>query len=337
MDFASLDRVFASTHGVFTLPMLEARGHSRRTSRAWIDQGCIRRVCGKGFAVAGGRLTVVQRATAARLTWPDAIICFRTAAAMHGLPISDDGVVHVLVPSLRRPIAGIVPHFWSVRPTEIERRGALALTDRLTTIADCLGRLPNDDAWGALAWMYTRDELRREDVEAQLRDRRHMYGVVRLRQMAGALRRCAVSIPELHLQDFLTEFGFTGWRGNGVLLLGGTVRARGDVVFHVGRLVLEYDGALAHQPSHAPRDAARDVVIRHLGYEVMHIRWAHLHGDRRLLRDTIRALLDDVDHDRRRELAQAWNSGDLAAVRRLLTARRGASGATAPIRQRNRG
>ena len=329
MDLRTLDIVFSATGGVFTVPMLEARGTSERTARGWVTLGLIQRVCGKAFVRRGHLITVVERAIGARLTWPDAIICHITAALLHGLPVQDDGVTHVLVPTIRRPIAGIQPHFWSVRPTEVVRDGLLAVTDRRTTIADCLGRMLNDDAWGLLALMYTRDELTAVDVEAQIEERHHLYGVVRLRQMAAALRRCAVSIPELHLQDFLIEHKITGWAGNCKIWDDGRLVARGDIVFLAGKLVLEYDGKIAHGPRTASRDARRDSTLEGLGYVVIHVSWVWLHDRGWLLRDLIRRLLTEPDPLRRRVMAAAWNTGDPDQLEALLAPDRSAVDASA--------
>lgn len=325
MDLSTLDSVFAASGGVFTVPMLEERGVSARTARGWAALGVIQRVCGKAFVRRGHPVTVVERAIGARLTWPDAIICYVTAALLHGLPVHDDSITHVLVPTIRRPIAGIQPHFWSVRPTEVVRNGLLAMTDRRTTISDCLGRMPNDDAWGLLALMYTRDELSAVDVESQMGERHHLYGVVRLRQMAAALRRCAVSIPELHLQDFLAEHKFAGWAGNCKIWHHGHLIARGDIVFLGAKLVLEYDGKISHGPRTAARDARRDSALQDVGYEVLHVTWISLHDRRWLLRDTIRRLLTEQDPLRRRAIAVAWNTGDLDELQTLLARERSAA------------
>lgn len=318
MDVKDLDCIFAATRGVFTAPMLPPHGISRRTFRRWQELGLIERVCGNAFVRRGHAITVMERAIGARLTWPDAIVCFITAAVLLGMDVKDDGIVHVLVPTPRRPLPGMQPHFWSVRPTEVIRWGPLVITDRPTTLADCLGRMPNDDAWGMLAWAFTREQITADDVAAQIADRFHLYGVVRLRQMAAALRRNAVSPPEVQLQEFLEEQGIVGWTGNFSVRSGGRVLARGDIGFQEAKLVIEYDGKDAHGPAQQADDELRAARLRNLGYDVLRVTWTSLHQRRRLLRDLIRQLLRTEDKGRRRSLALAWNESRYLDLAELL-------------------
>lgn len=315
-----MDQLFPQTRGVFTSAMLHAQGFGPRRVRTWIQSGEIERVCGRAFATRGWPITALHRAFAALLTWPDAIVCYTTAAVLHGMDVTDDGVAHVLVPSLRRPITGIQPHFWSVRPTEVIRAGTLVMTDRVTTLADCLGRLPNDAAWGMLAWLHTRDKITAADVAAQLRDRHGLYGVVRLRVMAGALQRSAVSVPEIQLQEFLEESGVTGWEPDAKLHRGSRVVARCDVLFRAGRLAVEYDGRIAHGPARGEMDRRRDELVRSLGYEVLRVTWIPFNQRRRLLLRTILAVLVEPDPTARRALTVAWNESRFSDLTQSLDA-----------------
>jgi len=319
MDLRELDAAFAATRGVFTMAMLRSWGLSARTARRVLERGDIKRVCGNAFIRRGRPVSTHERAIGARLTWPDAIICFVTAAVLHGLALVDDGVVHVLVPSPRRAVIGIQAHHWSVRPTEVIRSGVLVVTDRRTTLADCLGRMPNDDAWGLLAWSFTREQIAADDVASQIAERHHLHGVVRLRQMTAALRRSAVSLPEVQLQEFLEQHGIVGWKGNFTIRRRGRPVASADIGFETARLVIEYDGAIAHGPAQVAADARRDALTRSLGYEVLRVRWVPFHEHRGLLRDTIRAVLREPDRERRRTLALAWNEHRFLDLERHLT------------------
>lgn len=309
MEITDLDRQFASTHGVFTAPMAEQHGFTARMVRRWLQHRRIVRVAGRAFIRSGRPITLRHRTIAALLTWPDAVICFRTAAVLHGMPMEDDGVVHVVVPDGRRELPGLRAHRWSVRPMEVTQVGPIVMTDWRTTLADCLGRLGSDDAWGMLAWMYTHDQMTERDLAAQITDRFHLYGIVRLRLMLKAVRRRALSVGELHLQDFLAECGFTGWIGDFPVLRNGRIVARGDIGFRAQRLIVEFDGKLAHQGKEE-RDARRDARINRAGYDVLHVTWAILYEKRRQLRDTIRAMLAAPPRSARRAaLAEALTGG----------------------------
>lgn len=306
MDMTELDDHVRATTGVFTLAMLHELGYSRRQLRRWVERRWVVRVGGRAFVRSGTAITVRHRAIAAHLTWPDAIVCFRTAAILHGFPLEDDGVTHVLVPDNRRPMRGMRLHRWSVRPTEIVLGDSMRLTDRVTTLADCLGRLPDVEAWGLLAWMWTRDMVTEDELSAQLNDRSHLYGVVRLRLMVTAVRRGALSVGEIRLQEFLEHYVVTGWTGDFFVWKNRRVVARGDIGFRERRLIIEFDGRIAHNETTRAEDEKRDRTINRAGYDVLHVTWAMLHERPHRLLKNIRAMLAAPPRsERRRELAEA--------------------------------
>lgn len=311
MDITDLDELFAATGGVFTQPMAREHGFSARAVRRWYGRRRIVRVCGRAFIRAGRPITLRERLIGASLTWPDAVVCLVTAGVVHGMALEDDGVIHMLVPDGRRELPGLRAHRWSVRPLAVVTDGPIKMTDWHTTLADCLGRLGDREAWGMWAWMYSRDEATEKDIEVQIADRFHLYGVVRLRLMLAAARRRAMSVGELHLQDFLHDSGFAGWIGDFHIWRNGRVVARGDVGFGAQRLILEFDGELAHAGKEA-EDALRDKRINREGYDVLHVTWALLYERRGALRRTIREMLAAPPRsERRRELAEALTgSGD---------------------------
>lgn len=301
-----LDEQFPATTDVFTLEMLQQIGYSRRQLRRWVEKRWVIRVCGRAFVVSGVAITVHRRAIGAYLTWPDAIVCFRTAAILHGFPLEDDGLTHVLVPDTRRPMRGMTLHRWSVRPAEVIIGDSMQLTDRITTLADCLGRLPSVEAWGLLAWMWTREMVTENEFSAQLDDRFHLYGVVRLRLMVRAVRRGALSVGELRLQEFLEHYGVTGWTGDFFVWRNHRIVARGDVGFRERRLIIEFDGRIAHNEATRAEDEERDRKINRAGYDVLHVTWAMLHERPHRLLRYVRAMLAAPPRSpRRRELAQA--------------------------------
>lgn len=276
MNLIRLRSIASDTLGIFTPEMAVEVGLSRSKFGRLRRSGRIRLVCGRGFTLSSRKPSPEHRAVAAYLTWPDAIVCFRTAAVLHGLPIEDDGLTHVLVPDGRPSMKGLVAHHWSVRPVQVEHRGTWSVTDRLTTLADVLGRLPDLEAWGRLAWMATRDIITAADVQAQLDERSHLYGVVRLRTMAAALARGAVSVAEVELHKLLEREDFAGWLGNQKIFAHGRIVAIADVLFVKKRVIIEYDGRLAHPEKRNAEDRRRDKLLRRLGYHVIHVRWERL-------------------------------------------------------------
>lgn len=287
MDAQMCRALFPETDGVFTPLMARAAGLSVRDVSRLRSSGAVVRVCGMALVSATTTITPRRRAIGAALTWPDSIVCLRTAALLHRLRIDDDDLTHVLVPNGRRATKGLVPHNWSVRPTAVERRGPLIVTDRRTTLADCLGRMPEAEAWGLLAWHWTRDEIDEADLASQLAERRHLYGVVRLRSMLSAVRQGALSVGEIHFHQFLDDWHIQGWEPDQKILVGGRIVARVDTLFRELRLIIEFDGALAH--ADAAADEARDTMLRALGYTVLHVRWPELHDHPARLARRIRA------------------------------------------------
>src|SRR5699024_4780318 len=104
--------LFRSTSGIFTPAMARQAGVSRAELRYRLDRGVWRRVSGDGIGLATQPNSPWRLATAACLTWPDAIVCLTTAAELHGLPVTGDGTAHVTVPDTRRPRLRLRPHYF---------------------------------------------------------------------------------------------------------------------------------------------------------------------------------------------------------------------------------
>lgn len=268
---------FIATAGVFTPPMAAQVSLSRRQVAHLVRGGDLVRVCGSAVAPSGAEPTVEQRAIGALLTWSDGIICLRTAGRLHGFPVDDKGETDILVPNGRRPTNGLVPHQWSVRPVDVEQRGPIRLTDRRTTLADLFGRLPEAEAWSLLSWLWTRDEITEEDLASQIDDRFHLYGIVRLRAMLAAVRDGALSLGEVRFHDFLRDRRFVGWKGDQKIRRRGRIVARADVLFVELMVICEFDGAIAHGEDTAEEDAAREKMLKDLGYIVVRVTWADMY------------------------------------------------------------
>jgi len=269
---------FPVTQGVFLPAMGLSLGLGASTLRRHRASGLYVPVSGRALAPRDVEITVEHRAIGALLTWPDGVVCLRTAACLLAWPVSDGGETDVLVPNGRRGFGGLVPHQWGVRPTEVIRVGGVRMTDRLTTLADCLGRLPEQEGWGLLAWLWTRDEITAADIESQIDDRYHLYGVVRLRAMLAAVLDGALSLGEVKFHEFLREGTFVGWQADQKVGREGRIVARVDVLIPDLGIVLEFDGAIAHNDATAAKDAHRDRALRNeLGLLVEHVTWGDMY------------------------------------------------------------
>jgi hypothetical protein len=147
--------VAARQCGVFTADQALDAGCSAGQVRRRRETGRWIRVAGRGLADAGGGGSGAGRrgdgpaamlAWGAQLTWPGAVVCRRTAAALHGFPVSGGSQAQVLVGRGRHPLLRVLPCSASGRcdPPVLVR--GLMVTGQLTTMLDCLAFLPFEEA-----------------------------------------------------------------------------------------------------------------------------------------------------------------------------------------------
>ena len=148
--------------------------------------------------------------------------------------------------------------------------------------------------------------------ESQIDDRWRLYGIVRLRAMVAAVLDGAVSVGEVRFHDFLRSHGFVGWKGDRKILRRGRIVARADVLFDEFGVIIEFDGSVAHDEDTADGDAARDELLRGLGYVVEHVTWWQMYERPRGLVARIRAALVGRAPA---SGARGLNSGDFTTVR----------------------
>ena len=288
-----VDRMFAATWGVFTPRMAYDAGITRAMLRHRRRLGAWVSVCGDGISAAEGEATPNRRAIAAHLTWPDAIVCLRTAARLHRLPVDDDGAAHVLVADSRRPREGIRTHYYRHGPIT-HRYGDVPITDKVSTIVDCLALLPEREAYSLLAWVRTRELLSVDALTDQIRGRFRMAGVVRLRRMLEDAAEGALSVGERRLQQLLRDAGLTGWKGDVRIEHAGTVIARADILFRAEHLVVEFDGVAFHGPEKVADDLRRQNRLVVAGYTVLRFTWEDITERPDDVVRTIRASLEIV-------------------------------------------
>lgn len=278
--------------GVFTATQALAAGATpaqvrrRRETGAWVP------VAGLGLTLCGTAVTPLARAHAAALTWADAVVGMRTAAALHGWPVADAGPVDVVVGRHHDAGRGIRPHQVPLGAGEVVRHRGVRITDRRRTAIDCLALLPRADAERLLAWVVSRGVVGPADLARAVRDRRGRWGMTQLRALAADAADGAVSAAERRLHRMLSRDGITGWVGNAPVEVDGRVVARADVLFARERVVVEVDGFAHHGRSAFQADRERQNRLVLAGYTVLRFTWSDLVEREAMVLAQIRAALD---------------------------------------------
>lgn len=268
----------SSVLGVFTLAMANEAGFTRGAVRHRVSRGRWQRLVGAAYVDATASVPpvsdVYRRAAGAALTWPSAVVCLRTAALVHGLPVRDDGRVHVVVQGRRRVWAELVPHFLELGPGDARRVLSFRATTPLRTALDCLATFPYGEAENLLAWVRTREVVTVDALAAAVAERGGRPGVAQLRRLLAASAGGALSEGERRLHRLLDVAGLRGWEADQRIVVDGRVIARADVLFRVERLILEVDGRRAHPDFEA--DRARLNALTVAGYTVLRFTWRQL-------------------------------------------------------------
>jgi very-short-patch-repair endonuclease len=282
--------------GVFTAAQAVAAGLTEHQVRARTRGGRWERVVGSGLMVAGAPATPTQQVQAAALTWPDAVGCLSTAARVHGLPVPDDGLVHVSTAANRHDRGVLRPHVFSYDRAETTRVADARITTRRRTIIDCLGWLPREHSDGLLAWVVSRRLIGADDLDGWLVEHPGARGNTARHRAAAARRRGAAGEAELVLHRLLVQAGVDGWCGNEPLLAHLGVPATADVYFPAVRLVVEVDGRTYHGAERFQSDRTRQNALVAAGCTVLRYTWADLTQRPAEVIAQIRAMLDTLEH-----------------------------------------
>jgi very-short-patch-repair endonuclease len=276
-------------HGVFT--PADAYGMSRAQVRHRLRTGTWRRVLGDALAHRREVDTAQLRAKAAALTWPEGVVCLTSAAALHGIPVVDDGLAHLRVPSPRARRGLLVPHRFELAGADVMGIGGIAVTTRRRTVIDCLGRLPTAEALELLAWASSRRVVDADGLRTWLDGHPNAWGNTQRRRVLARLQSGAMSGAELLLHQLLRRARIRGWVAGASLreVLG--VWAVADVWFADVRLVIEVDGRRAHGPDQFQHDRTRQNALVAAGCTVLRYTWHDLTTHPDTVAHEIQALL----------------------------------------------
>jgi hypothetical protein len=266
--------VAAAQGGVFTASQAVAAGWTARQVKRRRAAGRWRVVVGAGLTAVPGPPPPLARAWAATLTWPEAVVTGRTAAALWRLPVADDGSCHVIARHGRHA-RGVRVHIVPTAPADVVTvSGRLRVTSRRRTVLDLLRRLPTGEVLDLYAWAVTRRVVAREDVEAERCHRFGQHGVVALRRLLELTASGAVSGGEHLLHELLRRAGVRGWQAGVTLSDNDGIIGVADLLFERARLVVEFDGERAHSDRTAfIDDRRRQNRLVNAGYRVLRFTW----------------------------------------------------------------
>jgi len=264
--------------GVFTRDQALAGGWTARQVEHRLGRGQWRRLAGRGL-VATAALepgNARQLAWAAALTYPDAVIGLRTAAALHGMPVRATSV-DIYSATRHRGTwtaqASLRVHR-STLVRGVRRLDGIAVTDRETTGIDCLATLPWEEALDLYAWLISGGHLDHAGLCRSIGPRLARPGTAQLRRLASVTRDGAVSVGEMRLHRVLRGGGITGWRANVVVRDAAGPIGVVDVLVEAARLVIEVDGMRAHSGKEAfLRDRRRQNRLINAGFRVLRFTW----------------------------------------------------------------
>ncbi|WP_199424076.1 endonuclease domain-containing protein [Actinotalea solisilvae] len=283
----------AATHqqGLFTAAQAWAAGATRRQVQLRLARGDWVHLRGDAIAPATLAVTPLRRATAITLTWPTAVACLTTAAAVHGLPVPDDGVDHALVDRRTRSRGGVRTHLRPLGDRDVVVVGAALVTSRRRTAVDCVGHLPDADSERLLAWCVTREVLRPADIRAALDTRAATWGAARLRRALQDAERGTLSAAERRLRDIARGAGLVGCRFDQQIRDEHGIVGRADALFRAEHLVIEVDGFAYHAVAQFQADRDKQNRLMLAGYTVLRFTWSDLTDRPHHVVEQIRATL----------------------------------------------
>jgi Transcriptional regulator, AbiEi antitoxin/Protein of unknown function (DUF559) len=265
--------------GPFTYRQAEALGITRQRLRQLVSQRQVRRVLRGVYQAADVPDTVLNRAKAAALVVsPDAVLCDRTAAWLHGVDVFRVYELDVL-PSLEEFVLRHSPRVRrqhvcggerDLAPEDIMEIGGVKVTTPLRTALDLGCRLNRSEALAALDAFCGVHELTQADLSKELPRYFRRRGVRQLRELIpladGRAESPGESWTRLALVDSNLPLPELQW----VIRSAGRQLYRLDLAYVHARVCIEYDGEEFHtSPEQCRADERRRDWLRAHGWTVI--------------------------------------------------------------------
>lgn len=203
----------------------------------------------------------------------DGVLSHLSAARLWRMEASAAAEAHVTMPPSRRarPRPGLRVHRIRLEPRVIVDVDGLPVTDRPTTVLDCMALLRRADAMTLFDRAWQQGWIDEEAAARRLAEAPNRAGNLTLRWL---LREAAdgAARSERLLHAILRSAGIGGWRPN--VRIG---RYEGDVVFDDVKLVIEVDGFAHHVgPDRFQADRRKQNDLVAAGWTVLRFTWRDL-------------------------------------------------------------
>lgn len=224
------------------------------------------------YRLVGAELTLPERVRAAQLVFPDGIACHRTGALLLGLPVDDDGVVHLArrAKASRSERTDWLIHRLPLAAHEIATVGGIRTTTSIRTFLDLSATLSLEELVAVGDVVLRRTS--RKALEKAVGRASGRRGVVLARTALPLLDAGSDSPAETRARLRLHAAGFTRMRHRvDVRDEGGQWVSRPDLADELAKVAVQHEG-LAHFERGAKQrrqDVDRDELTREQGWEVV--------------------------------------------------------------------
>lgn len=226
----------------------------------------------RGVRLPIGHTSVGERADALLLACPNsAVLVGPTAGSLKDMPLPlrvEEGHLHVNLPSegfhVERP--NVVCHRMVLPETDIERQSGRPVTTPTRTLLDLGAYLDTAELVAVADDILRRGLATLPDLVARATQHRRRRGIVRVREALEYADPRAESPRESVMRFHLWRAGLRGLVPNqNVYDRQGRFIARGDLVDHEARIIIEYDGV-----HHLTRETQANDAERRLRLAVDH-------------------------------------------------------------------
>jgi very-short-patch-repair endonuclease len=283
-----IEGIAAEQHGLICRAQLADLGLGEDAIDHRLTLGRLIRVHRGVYAVGHRLLTQRGRWLAAVLAAGEgAVLSHRSAAGLWGLPASGGRDIDVTVPSNRRATDGIAIHRTKLDPSEITKRGPIAVTTPTRTLLDLASQIEGPPLERAI----------REAIYLRLTSTASLARCLSQHQGRRGSRVLRSALPETagRMRSDLERDFIAFLRRHRLPLpeLNAVIEGKEvDCVWRAKRLIVELDGGAAHDTPHAfEEDRARDADLLAAGWPVMRITSRRLTIHATALREHLARLL----------------------------------------------